>query len=45
MRSILLGDFPAQAFTITFAANVAYAAVALVIARRRFDDESVLFRS
>jgi len=45
IRATLLGDFPVQAFAITFAANVAYAAVAFMVAKRRFEDESVLFRS
>ncbi len=45
IRSILLGDVSTTAFTVTLAANIAYAAIAVVIARRRFEDESVLFRS
>ena len=45
IRTILLGEFPLNAFLITLAANMAYAAVAFVVAKRRFEDESVLFRN
>ena len=45
IRMILLGEFPANSFYITLAANFAYAAIAFLIAKRRFEDESVLFRS
>ena len=45
IRTILLGEFPFNAFLITLAANMAYAAVAFVVAKRRFEDESVLFRN
>jgi sodium transport system permease protein len=45
LRGILVGDFSPLIFGITTAANLTYAAVAFVIARRTFNDESVLFRS
>lgn len=45
IRSILLGEFPVTIFAVTFAANLTYAALAFFIAKRRFEDESVLFRS
>lgn len=45
IRGILLGDYSQSAFLLTLAANLGYAAVALVIAKARFEDESVLFRS
>jgi sodium transport system permease protein len=45
IRGILLGDFKTVAFVITLFANLGYAVVALYVAKRRFEDESVLFRS
>jgi sodium transport system permease protein len=45
IRGILLGDFQTTAFGITLAANLGYAAVAMFVAKKRFEDESVLFRS
>ena len=45
IRAIMLGEFSMSAFGITFAANMVYAAIAFVIARRRFEDEGVLFRT
>jgi sodium transport system permease protein len=45
IRGILLGDFTMSSFGLTLAANLAYAVVALFIAKSRFEDESVLFRS
>jgi sodium transport system permease protein len=45
IRAILLGDFQTTAFGITLAANLGYAAIAMFVAKKRFEDESVLFRS
>ena len=45
IRAIMLGEFSMSAFGITFAANMVYAAIAFLIARRRFEDEGVLFRT
>ncbi len=45
IRAIMLGEFSMAALGVTLAANLAYAAVAFFIAKRRFDNESVLFRS
>jgi sodium transport system permease protein len=45
IRGILLGDVSMANFAITTAANLAYAAIAFVIATRTFEDEKVLFRS
>ena len=45
IRGIMLGDFSIAAFGVTLAANLAYAGVALWIAKSRFEDESVLFRT
>ncbi len=45
IRAILLGDFSTMAFAITLAANLVYAAIALFIAKSRFENESVLFRT
>jgi sodium transport system permease protein len=45
IRGILLGDFTQSAFLMTLAANLGYAAIALFVAKARFEDESVLFRS
>lgn len=45
IRGIMLGEFSNTAFLITLAVNVGYAAIAFYIAKSRFEDESVLFRS
>lgn len=45
IRGILLGDATMANFAITTVANLAYAAVAFVIATRQFENENVLFRS
>jgi sodium transport system permease protein len=45
LRGILLGDFTTANFAITTVANLAYAAIAFVIATRQFENENVLFRS
>jgi sodium transport system permease protein len=45
IRGIMLGDFTTSAFCVTLAANLVYAAIALVVAKSRFENESVLFRS
>jgi sodium transport system permease protein len=45
IRGIMLGDFSTLAFGVTLAANLAYAGIALVIAKSRFENESVLFRT
>jgi sodium transport system permease protein len=45
IRGIMLGDFQTTAFGITLAANLGYAAIAMFVAQKRFEDESVLFRS
>ena len=45
IRSILLGDVSMVNFAVTFAANLAYAGIAFLIATRTFEKESVLFRS
>ena len=45
IRAILLGDFSRNAFLITMAANLGYAVIALFIAKSRFENETVLFRS
>lgn len=45
IRGILLGDFTTENFAITTVANLAYAAIAFVIATRQFENENVLFRS
>jgi len=45
IRGIMLGDFSRTAFGVTFAANLAYAAIALFVAKNRFENESVLFRT
>lgn len=45
LRGILLGDFTTTNFAITTGANLAYAAIAFVIASRQFENENVLFRS
>jgi hypothetical protein len=41
----MLGDFTRTAFGVTLAANLVYAGIALVIAKSRFENESVLFRT
>lgn len=45
IRGILLGDVKMTAFAITLVANLGYAVIALFIAKKRFEDESVLFRT
>jgi sodium transport system permease protein len=45
IRGIMLGDFSGVAFGVTLAANLVYAAIALFIAKNRFENESVLFRT
>jgi sodium transport system permease protein len=45
IRGILLGDATIANLAITTVANLAYAAVAFVIATRQFENENVLFRS
>jgi sodium transport system permease protein len=45
IRGILLGDVSTANFAITTAANLAYAAIAFVVATRQFENENVLFRS
>ncbi len=45
VRSVLLGDVSMTNFVVTLVANLAYAAIAFVIATRQFEKESVLFRS
>lgn len=45
IRGILLGDATIANFAITTVANLAYAAIAFVIATRQFENENVLFRS
>lgn len=45
IRGILLGDATTANFAITTVANLAYAAIAFVIATRQFENENVLFRS
>lgn len=45
IRAIMLGEFHVSAFLITFAANFTYAAIAFWIAKQRFENEAVLFRS
>jgi sodium transport system permease protein len=45
LRGILLGDFTTANFAITTVANLAYAAIAFVVATRQFENENVLFRS
>lgn len=45
IRGILLGDATTTNFAITTVANLAYAAIAFVIATRQFENENVLFRS
>jgi len=45
IRSILLGEVSTVNLGISLGANLLYAAIALVIATRQFEKESVLFRS
>lgn len=45
IRGILLGDVSMVNFGITFGANLVYAAIALWMATRMYEDENVLFRS
>jgi sodium transport system permease protein len=45
IRAILLGDATTANFAITTVANLAYAAIAFVIATKQFENENVLFRS
>jgi sodium transport system permease protein len=45
IRGVLLGDISTLNFTIALAANLAYAAIAFVVATRTFEKESVLFRT
>lgn len=45
IRGILLGDVSMTNFAVTLSANLVYAAAALAIATRTFENESVLFRS
>ena len=45
IRGILLGDLSTTNFAVSLGANLLYAAIAMVIATRQFDKESVLFRS
>ena len=45
IRSTLLGDLSTTNFLITTCANLVYAAAAFYFASRRFEDETVLFRT
>ena len=45
IRSVLLGDLSTTNFIITTCANLVYASVAFYFASRRFEDETVLFRT
>ena len=45
IRSVLLGDLSTTNFAITTCANLVYASVAFYFASRRFEDETVLFRT
>jgi sodium transport system permease protein len=45
IRGIMLGELSNVNFAVALAANVLYAAIAMTIATRQFDKESVLFRS
>lgn len=45
IRSVLLGDASMLNFGVTLGADLAYAAIAFVIATRMFERESVLFRT
>ena len=45
IRGILVGEVSMASFVSTLAANLLYAAVALVLATRMYEKESVLFRS
>lgn len=45
IRAVMLGEFPLVPFAITLASNLVYAGIAFYIARMRFEDETVLFRT
>src|SRR5579883_339079 len=45
IRSILLGEVSAVNLAVSFGANLLYAGIAVLIATRQFEKESVLFRS
>jgi sodium transport system permease protein len=45
LRGILTGDYTVASFAVTMVANLVYAAIAFFIARRTFENESVLFRT
>jgi sodium transport system permease protein len=45
LRGILTGDYTVTSFVVTMVANLVYAAIAFFIARRTFENESVLFRT
>ena len=44
IKEIFLGEFSRVAYGVAFAANLAYAAIAYLVASRLFKSESVLFR-
>ena len=45
IRTILMGEVSMTPFLVTFFANLAYAGIAAYVARTRFENESVLFRT
>jgi sodium transport system permease protein len=45
IRTVLMGDVTARPFFITLGANLVYASIAAYIARSRFENENVLFRT
>jgi sodium transport system permease protein len=45
IRTVLMGEVAARPFFITLAANLVYASIAAYIARSRFENENVLFRT
>jgi sodium transport system permease protein len=45
IHGILLGEVSMLNFSVTMAANLAYALIAFIMAGRMFEDENVLFRS
>ncbi len=45
LRGILVGDYSTTVFAVTTGANLFYAALAYWIAKRTFENESVLFRT
>ena len=45
IRTALLGEITRTPFLITLGANLVYAGIAAFVARKRFEDETVLFRS